>query len=231
MQNLEWKRQPASALLSDGELQTRWNLLNQQRGNLPFLDAAAVCTALRCFGSGTEQLLVAHAGSERVAMLLLTGASSTRWLTFQPSQLPLGGWVAESSLTAPLLARSLATSGALPLCLSLSLTQIDSALAPMELDTSTSRSDAYIDTAWVDIAGSFDDYWAQRGKNLRQNMRKQRNKLQSEGIVGSMRQLDAAADMPAAVARYGELEGRGWKAQQGTAIKPDNVQGLSLIHI
>ena len=46
----------------------------------------------------------------------------------------------------------------------------------------------YIQTARLPIAGSFDDYWSARGKNLRQNMRKQRAKLR-EG-----RRRDAPGD-------------------------------------
>ncbi|MCA9130499.1 MAG: GNAT family N-acetyltransferase, partial [Planctomycetales bacterium] len=34
-----------------------------------------------------------------------------------------------------------------------------------------------------------------------------------------------AADMPNAIARYGTLEAQGWKAQEGTAIHPENAQG------
>jgi Acetyltransferase (GNAT) domain len=33
------------------------------------------------------------------------------------------------------------------------------------------------------------------------------------------------ADMASAVANYGALESRGWKAKEGTAIHPDNAQG------
>ena len=45
------------------------------------------------------------------------------------------------------------------------------------------------------------------------------------GSDWQMRVWRDAADMPRAIARYGELEGRSWKAQEGTAIRPDNDQG------
>ncbi len=56
-------------------------------------------------------------------------------------------------------------------------------------------------------------------------MRKQRAKLQSEGIKLSMQVLQERADMAPAVARYGLIESTGWKAKEGTAIHPDNAQG------
>jgi hypothetical protein len=85
-----------------------------------------------------------------------------------------------------------------------------------------SRHEDFIDTAWVDTVGSFDDFWAARGENLRQNMRKQRNKPQSEEVAVEMRVWREAANMPGLIARYGELEGWSWKAQEGTAIRPNN---------
>jgi hypothetical protein len=79
--------------------------------------------------------------------------------------------------------------------------------------------------AGYDLNGSFEEYWSGRGKNLRQNMRKQRNRLAAEGVTAQMRSLTHPADIAAAIERYGALESAGWKAAQGTAIHPDNAQG------
>jgi Acetyltransferase (GNAT) domain len=107
----------------------------------------------------------------------------------------------------------------------LSVTQVDPLQAARHDDERDTWYSDYIDTAWVEIDGSFDDYWAARGKNLRQNMRKQRNKLAADGITTTMRVLREAGDMAGAIARYGVLESAGWKAGEGTAIHPDNDQG------
>lgn len=80
----------------------------------------------------------------------------------------------------------------------------------------------YIDTAWVEIEGGFANYWNSRGKNLQQNMKKQRAKLAAEGIATSIRRLTNVADIAEAIVHYGELESGGWKAQQGTAIHHGN---------
>jgi len=223
---MKWTRIAASQMAQDVHLQADWDRLNQQRGDLPFMGSAATLAALEIFGQGREQLLVGRDdGGAAQAMLILEPAGSLRWQTFQPSQQPLGAWVAAAGLAPTTLAHDLLGSGRLGLGLSLSLTQIDPLHAPRAEDDGRNRHDGYIDTAWVDIAGTFDDYWAARGKNLRQNMKKQRNKLQAEGIAVEMRSFEAAADMVGVIQRYGEMEGRSWKAQNGTAITPANEQG------
>jgi CelD/BcsL family acetyltransferase involved in cellulose biosynthesis len=222
--NLRWARQRAATALADPACAQAWDGLNAQRGDLPFLGARAVRAALDVFGDGTEQLFTGRRGHAIVAMFILVPQGSLRWRTFQPSQLPLGSWVAAADLDLPTLADSLLRGG-LGLCLALSVTQVDPRFAPRPADDGVQRGDDYIDTGWIDIEGTFDAYWAARGKNLRQNMRKQRNKLAAEGTVCRMRVLRDAADMAPALERYGALESAGWKAGGGTAIHAGNAQG------
>ncbi|HVR52325.1 MAG TPA: GNAT family N-acetyltransferase [Pseudorhodoferax sp.] len=225
MQTIQWKEWPAQRLQEDADLRAQWDRLNVQRGDLPFMSAPAWALALAVFGQGNERLLVGEADGQCVAMLVLADAGKLRWQTFQPSQMPLGAWVAQADIAVDELARSVLQRGPMKLALSVSLTQIDPLFAPRTDDAPDNRHDDYIETAWVDVVGSFEDYWAARGKNLRQNMRKQRNKLETEGVRAGMQVFRDAADMPGAIARYGALEGQGWKAQEGTAILPDNAQG------
>lgn len=224
MTHLTWHKHPATALQGDAGLRADWDRLNTARLDLPFLCSDAVAAALAVFGNGQEQLLVGQAQGQTQAMLVLVPDGRLRWRTFQPSQLPLGSWVAASGVSLPALCHSL-IRGPLGLCLVLSITQVDPLQAPPADDGPDTRHAHYIDTAWVGIDGSFDDYWAARGKNLRQNMRKQRNKLAAEGTATQMRVLTTEAEMAPALARYGALEGQGWKAGQGTAIEADNAQG------
>jgi len=225
MSALIWKEAPAQALLQDAALSDAWDALNKEHSDLPFLSSLVVLPALKVFGQGGERLLMAHDAGRCVAMLLLRDIGKLRWQTFQPSQLPLGAWVAAAGQSVQEIASSLLHQWPMKLSLSVSITQVDPLFAPRAEDTADNRHDDYIDTAWVDIEGSFDDYWAARGKNLRQNMRKQRNKLEAESVSMQMRVLRDAAAMPGAIARYGALEAQGWKAQEGTAIHPDNDQG------
>jgi hypothetical protein len=83
----------------------------------------------------------------------------------------------------------------------------------------------YITTAWVSMEGSFDDYWSARGKNLRQNLRKQRRKLADEGIQTHVEVLTEPSLVAQGVADYAALEQAGWKSAGGTAVATDNAQG------
>ena len=219
---LRWQNLPASAL--EGDLAASWDALNAARGDLPFLAAYVMTAALKEFGNGQERLLVGRDARGPAVMLILRRRRFFEWNTFQPSQIPLGAWVARKELALLDVARSCQRS--LPgLCLVFGVTQVDPLLAARDADTSDSFSTDYIDTAWVEIEGDFAGYWSSRGKNLRQNMKKQRNKLAAEGIVTTFHCLTRPEVMAEAVIRYGALESAGWKAQQGTAIHPDNAQG------
>ena len=221
---ISWKNLPASSLLNDQNLIGHWDRLNAEHGDLPFLVADVVNSALKLLGDGKERLLVGNLGGSVVAMFLLTSVGKFRWQTFQPSQLPLGAWVCAAQLRLIDVARSL-LRGPLGFSLSVSITQVDPRIAPPEGDEPDLRLADYIDTGWIDVEGSFDDYWNARGKNLRQNMRKQRTKLAANGVHLKMETLRGHGDMAAAIARYGSLESAGWKAGKGTAIHPDNAQG------
>lgn len=221
---LDWGQTPATALTGVQEMASAWDHLNGLRMNLPFMSAAAMGAALAAFGVGEERLFICRQGDRVVAMFLLVPQGRWRWTTFQPSQIPLGAWVAEPALNVQTLARSL-VQGPLGACLALSITQIDPLVEPRIADGPNTQHSDYVDTAWIDIEGSFADYWAARGKNLRQNLRKQRNKLAAEGIQTRKQLLTAPDQMAAALARYGALESSGWKADKGTSIHPDNAQG------
>ncbi len=223
-----WQNLPVSAL--NGDLAASWDALNTARGDLPFLAAYFIVAALKEFGSGQERLLVAHDAQGPAAMLILLRKRFFEWETFQPSQVSLGAWVARKGISLLEMARSVQHS--LPkLCLILGVIQVDPLLAARDTDAEDSLSTNYIDTAWVEIEGNFSNYWNSRGKNLRHNLTKQRNKLTASGIATSMRCLTNTEEIADAVMRYGRLESSGWKGKQGTAIHCDNAQGRFYISV
>lgn len=224
MPNLTWRKLPAAAMHTDPSLRAQWDGLNALGLNLPFMSADAVCAALDCFGNGKESLLVGEHGGRQVVQMLVQPDGALRWRSFQPSQLPLGPWVAEPRQNLQSVCRSL-LRGPLGPCLVFSATQVDPLQAARGDDAADNRHDDYIDTAWVELEGDFDTYWSARGKNLRQNLRKQRNKLAAEGVATTLRVLTQPEEMASAIARYGALETSGWKSDQGTAVAPGNAQG------
>ncbi|KQQ87033.1 GNAT family N-acetyltransferase [Massilia sp. Leaf139] len=188
------------------------------------LAADFVAPLLDQFGRGDELLACLRDGDTVRAMALVHPSRRGAWITFQPAQAPLGLWLQQPGLDTAALARGLL--GALPgFPLLLALTQLDPMLHPRPADGPCTRSLDYIDTARVRLHGSFDDYWNARGKNLRGNLKKQRARLEREGVATRMVVDRAPAAMAQAVADYGRLETSGWKGQEGTAVSAGNAQG------
>ncbi len=206
------------------EFARAWDRINDATVGLPFLGSLFIRNLLRVFRSGTERLVVLGAVGQEQALGIVRRSRLGAWETYQPSQLPLGAWVMARSLDYAAVSESLLRilPGA-PLLFA--LTQQDPLVRPRPSDSATLRTFDWIETGWVEVAGSFDEYWKARGKHLQQNMRTQRSKLKSQGIVPVLEVLTRPQDMAGAIEDYGRLEGAGWKAQQGTAVRADNDQG------
>lgn len=218
---MTWTLYPAAQFADHA---THWDALVQATPGTPFLESAFLQPALAIFGTGDETLCLHHTSGQLDAAAIVQRGPKGMWQTFQPSQLPLGAWVAAPSVDLIAVADALVAD--LPgLTLGLGITQLDPRFYPRPPDGPKLRTQDYIATAWVDVEGEFDAYWEARGKNLRQNTRKQRNKLQAEGITTRLECVTAVADVAEAIADYGELESAGWKTAEGTAIHPDNDQG------
>ncbi|TCO80461.1 acetyltransferase (GNAT) family protein [Plasticicumulans lactativorans] len=218
---MHWSFHSASAFLAHQET---WNQLNRACADSPLLHSDFIAPLLHEFGDSDLRLAVAHENSEPVAMTLLGHPRFAVWETFQPSQLPIGPWICASHVDPMKALESLARALPKPL-LALGLTQLDPQITPRPVDSDKLSTLDYIDTARIAVSGSFTDYWGSRGKNLRQNLQKQSNRLEREGIQVRLEVLTEAADMARAVNDYGNLESVGWKAASNTAIHSDNAQG------
>ncbi len=222
-QQMTWTIYPIARL---AEYSPQWDALVQSRAGTPFLECAFVQPLIDVFGTGEERLCLLRShpdGNLRAAAIMQRGRKG-RWQTFQPSQLPLGALVLDGNID--FLKACCDLTNKLPgITLGIGLSQLDSRLQPRPEDSPSLRTQDYIQTAWVDIDGSFEAYWDARGKNLKQNTRKQRNKLLAEGIETRIECITRPEDVPKAIEDYGVLESAGWKAADGTAILPDNDQG------
>lgn len=219
---MTWTLLPATDLRTHA---TEWDSLQRATTNTPFLESAFLLPLLEVFGQGDERLALRRdPGGQLMAAALMRPLGQGRWETFQPSQLPLGPWVCGSTLQLSEMAAELMRS--VPgIGLAVGLTQLDPILFPRPIDDDTLRTLDYVSTSWVDITGEFEAYWEARGKNLRQNARKQRNKLEAEALATTLECITSPDHVAAALADYGKLETTGWKAGTGTAIHPDNEQG------
>ena len=201
-----------------------WDALQRASTDTPFFESAFLGPLLEAFGQGNE-VLALHRGCDGIdAATLLKPLGGGRWQLFQPSQLPLGPWLCVSADGLESRLRSLIRE--MPgFVLTLGAPQLDPRLVARPLSSDSLRTQDYIRTSYLDVAGTFDAYWEARGKNLRQNTRKQRNKLEAEGTPTRLECVTEPADVASAIADFGALESAGWKAGGGTAIAADNDQG------
>lgn len=217
---MNWRLVPASSFDAHAR---EWDALQARTTCTPFLESAFMLPLLQQFGDGTERLALLQDATGLHAATLLRPRGRGMWETFQPSQLPLGPWIGEQDVLPDALGKLIRT---LPgLALGFGVTQLDPKLVPRPERSDICTTLDYIHTSHIDIAGTFDAYWETRGKNLRQNTRKQRNKLQAEGTTTVLECLTDPKDVAAALLDYGTLEAAGWKAGTGTAIEANNDQG------
>lgn len=203
-----------------------WDSLNEEHGNHILLDSHLVGSLIRSFATPTTLLGISTRPYARGIALIERGGVGLA-ATFQPSQSPLGLILLESAERAIPMSRELIRN--LPgyaLGVSILHQDPDCTCFPIEkLDPTTEMVD-YIDTGRIRLEGTFEEYWQGRGKNLTHNLGRQRRRLAEEGRSLQLQVIRDSALAADCVATYGRLEGSGWKATQGTAVAPDNPQGL-----
>jgi len=220
---MSWTIAPAGQF---GAQADRWRNLHAAGAASPLLAVDFVEALLAAFGTGKELLAWHDTDGVTDAMAILAPGGFGAWHTFQPSQAPVGLWLGRDSRAPGPLLRSLLARLPGP-ALVVALTQCDPALVARPPEGSRLRTLDYIRTARITLhgAGGFEMFWAARGKNLRSNLKKQRNRLRQDGIATRLDICRTPDQMAQAVADYGRLEGSGWKAAEGTAVDSANAQG------
>ena len=221
--SLQWTFSPVTAFAT---LASDWDGVNRNARNLPILDAAFFARLMAHFAPKHGAIIaVLREGAEvRCAGIFEPGRGRT-WQTYQPAQAPLGAWVnATGFAIAPALSRWFGTPGG-RLSLGAGISQIDPELLPRPPASGGLATLDYIETAFMNVSGSFDVYWAGRGKNLRQNVRKQLSRFERDGVSAGLLEIADAGAAGAAVDEYGRMESGGWKGAEGSALHPDNEQG------
>ncbi len=217
---MDWKLVPATRLK---EMSVHWDALQQRVQPHAFLRSDFLLCLLDQFGRGKELLAYREDASGWVAAVLVQPQGRGRWHSFQPSQLPLGPvLLRDEGIEAALQSLLRALPG---MALVLGLTQLDSMTFTGSFDAPRLRQQHYIDTAWVEVDRSFEAYWEARGKNLRQNTRKQLRKVEATGVTPRLEVIETPDLVATAIEQYGMLESSGWKAEVGTAISVDGAQG------
>lgn len=218
---MRWTILPARRF---ADIAPHWEALRAQGPCAPMLAPDFVAALLDAFGTGRECVALCLQDGVPLAAAVLAPQGRASWATFQPAQAPAALWLQRPGADVSVLLAGLVR--ALPgAALVVGLTQCDPFLLPRPGDSARDACSDYIDTARITVAGDADTWWNGRGKNLRANLKKQRNKLHDAGIATRMEVLRAPHEMAQAVADYGRLESAGWKGRAGTAVAADNDQG------
>lgn len=199
-----------------------WQTLNQQTMNLAFFEPEFVEALLTHFFDGDEHFIYATDEKELVFAGFFKPLGKGQWITAMPSQNPLGLMLHANPLDASTLKSICDTlPGTVAM---LDLLQLDSKFSTFE-PASLVEKQAYITTGNRPIPEDFDAFFKSLGKNMRQNYNKVINRAARAEDTLSTQKVDNPDEVKAAILKYGEIESMGWKAQEGTAISPDNTQG------
>src|SRR5262245_10014357 len=202
-----------------------WDALNQLRGNHILLDSRFVVTLIKHFGTRDTRLALSIDGSKQ-GMALLEKTTMGRWCTFQPSQAPLGLILFDSDdqefegLFA--LMRSLPRYVAI-----LSVLRQDPfyTVFGKASDNPSIEIVNYAETPRLVLSGDFQQYWADRSKNLKHNLERQSRRAREQGNTLELVTERQPARMADCIREYGCIESAGWKGEEGSAIEENNIQG------
>ncbi|MEZ5490776.1 MAG: GNAT family N-acetyltransferase [Gammaproteobacteria bacterium] len=218
---MKWSFHPITQF---SDFREDWKKLNLAGPKTPLLDLRFVEPCIEFFSSGSEKIAVCQVDKGIIAIAIIFRKKMGSWETFQASQSPLGYWLHDSSYSIDELLDTLQTS--IPgICLLFGITQQDPELLVRPPPSKRLRTVDYIQTAKISIGSDWEAYWSGRGKNLRHNLNKQRNRLNKAGIEMQVIEITSPEDMKDAVRQYGEIESAGWKQTAGTAVSISNAQG------
>jgi hypothetical protein len=205
-----------------------WDRLNDAHlQSHPLLNSRWARNLVASFGPPDLRFArLSRANGEPLAAVILQPAGFGRWRAFCPAQAAVALLVFDRSVAdgMPLLQRLLRRMPGIGLVLDVPYqdepyswigAREHNCLHRVSLGT----------TIRISSPEGLDKYWADRPKELRDNVRRRQRKASEEGFQFRLAAVTDPELIGAAVDRYGELESSGWKGKEGTALHPDNVQG------
>ncbi|MFD2167320.1 GNAT family N-acetyltransferase [Thalassotalea euphylliae] len=220
---IEW--QVNKLCLNDETLWQAWaDIVEKHHANNPMLHHYFVKRLVEFFPS---DIYVARAIDTvlqaTVAIVLIQKCQKGCWQVYKPSQAQAALAVVNKTVSVDL--RTLLThipGMALKIdCLALDPQEHQSLISPLP---DNALSDAATNIK-IEVDEDFDNYWLQRIKVLKKNMRRYHNRIDKEQAPMTIALVTEPDELLAAVDRYGMMESRGWKGQLGTALHPGNTQG------
>lgn len=206
----------------------RWDQLNRDHcASHPLLSSTMARMLVKYFGEQPMYAASFYQAGRCVAQTIVQRFSTARWTIFSPSQAPVSPIVYDRAVVdgATVLRKLLANLPGFGL-----LIEVPCDDAPYSMfanETSLPMRSHPLGTT-INIRsteGNFEQYWATRGRDLKQNIRRYFKRAEQAGAPRRFVAIKDSAEIGAAVDRFGELESAGWKGREGTALHPTNVQG------
>jgi len=207
-----------------GEYSDIWNQLNDELyKNNPFFDARFVNNLLKIFGTGKEYLFV-HSTHEGAVdgLVILKKQKVFTWTLFTSSQTQISPVLVGDVKLLDSLFRQIGG-----LVYQIDFLSQDPFYTCFDsiLPSVNSFYQKHALTLSIEISGDFVQYWSQRKKQLRKNLRRYFKKAKKEYDEIDFKVITQTEKMNEAFARYALLESSGWKGKENTAINVNNKQG------
>lgn len=220
----EWRLIGTAELLADYPVQ--WDRLNEMiHAGHPFSDRRFVFPLLQRFAGDDVRVAVLGEPARPRALLVLQPYRAGLWRSLQRSQ----AQVSPQLMAAADLPALGALFGALPgTVLAIDFLCQDPYFSALLVapDAVSRRYERHSLTASIDLRGHFEAYWQARPRGLRQTIARSFKRAEAKGTPLRLVTVEAPDRIEDAVHRFGRLESRGWKGAEGTAVSPENAQGL-----
>ncbi len=203
----------------DDRLAEEWEQLADRMGATPFLHPGFVLAWQRAFGQGPLLLATVRRAGELVAALPLVRrgavlASPANWHT------PATGVLAQDDLAAAELARIL--SGVHARRISLAFIDVADARVAAFRGELVGAGYGILErtltcSPYLELVGDWMAFESSMSSEVRANLRRRRRRLEERGTV-TFEQEDGRSRLDELFADVVNVEGMGWKGEQGTAI-------------
>lgn len=206
-----------------GNHKANWDTLNSALCNSnPFFDSDFIDNLLKHFSEGNEKLCVHTSQGGVDGMLIVKPEPWGRWTLFSPAQAQIDPLLLKDTKLLVDLLKALPGFARSLVCLSQDplYNPIASTISGLSLITKD-----HAQTISVEINSSFDEYWSERPKNLRKNIRNRLHRLDGVDLSTRFVLRENPDEMVDAIARYASLESKGWKELAGTAVHLEDSQG------
>lgn len=224
-QDLHWNIRPIATV--DDAWWSRWDGVNTDHlGAHPLL--TSTMAKLLCKYFGNDHLIgVELVQSDAVCLQAIVAPGGRgKYSIFNPSQAPVSLIVFRRSAANYTECFRRLMSKLPGMTVALSFAAQDIPFSAMDGSSALVDRTVWGTTVNVDCSIGFETYWESRSKELKHNMRRYFKRLKEQyGDDWSLVRHDAPDAVASAVDRYAELESRGWKGREGTALRPDNDQG------